>query len=481
MRTVACIVAGQPVDRAFRTVEIRDPADPDRLVATVPSLERPVVEAAIDAAVAAQQRWMRRPVTERAAVLRDAGERLSERRKALTEDLIAEGGKTTAEAEAEAAKAIDTFHYYAGLAAGLDGRAFGGGAAGLRHETRREPIGVVAAITPWNVPAAAPARKLAPALLAGNSVIVKPATLTPLSAHHLVEALLAAGVGDGVVQLVVAQGSVFGEAIAAHRGVDAVSFTGSTKVGLDLQASLARTLTRLQLELGGKNAAIVLPDADLDNAVGHIVRAAFAAAGQQCTATSRVLVDRAVSRRFGDKLLRAIQRLVVGDPRDPRTDVGPLISRSHLESVAGFVRRAENDGAIVVTGGTALDRPGNFFPPTALGAVTPSMEVAREEVFGPVLSVIDVSGLDEAIKVANDTDYGLSAAVHTSDIAAAEAAVAAIDCGVVAVNGPTAGIELAAPFGGFKMSGTAWKEHGAEALSFYTRTKLASRYLPPGP
>jgi aldehyde dehydrogenase (NAD+) len=283
-----------------------------------------------------------------------------------------------------------------------------------------------------------------------------------------------AGVPAGAVQLVVGEGRTLGTALATDERVAAVSFTGSTRVGLGLKAALGGRLTRLQLELGGKNAAVVLADADLDAAAGHVMAAAFALAGQQCTATSRVVVDRSVAAPLVERLVAACAALVVGDTADERAGMGPLIDAAQVAVVEGFVARALADGARLACGGARLERPGHFYAPTVLTGVTPAMEVAIEEVFGPVLAVVEVGSADEAAEIYNATAYGLSGAVHTRDLAAAQRFVDAAGSGVVAVNGPTAGIELAAPFGGFGMSGTGDKEHGPESLRFYTRTKLVS-------
>jgi aldehyde dehydrogenase (NAD+) len=369
---------------------------------------------------------------------------------------------------------VATYRYYAGLGGALDGRSFAGGRARLRHETRREPIGPVVAISAWNVPAAGPARKIAPALLAGNPVIVKPATATPLGTLHLVQALRDAGVPAGAAQVVCGPGEPVGRLLATDPRVAAVSFTGSTRVGLGLKRALGDRLTRLQLELGGKNAALVLADADLDAAAAHIVGAAFALAGQQCTATSRVIAEDAVHDALLARLRERTRGLVLGDTRDEATQMGPLISAAHRAEVHGFVERAVRDGARLETGGEIPEGPGFAYPPTLVSHVAPDSELAHEEVFGPVVAVLRCTSLQDGVRILNDTPYGLSAAVHTASLESAQAAAAGIDAGVVSINGPTAGIELSAPFGGFKQSGTESKEHGPESLGFYTRTKLVS-------
>lgn len=458
---------------ADRWIDVVDPSDGET-IGSVPQMDAGDVDRAGAAAAEYGREWASVPASERAAVLLRAAAILEKHAAAVADTLRREGGRPRLEAGGEVAKSVQTFRYYAGLVGALDGRAFDGGAPRMRHETRREPVGVVTAITPWNVPAASPARKLAPALLAGNAVLLKPATATPLSAYFLVRCLYEAGLPDGVVQLVTGSGSVVGAAAATHPDVGAVSFTGSTDVGIALQRELAGRLTKVQLELGGKNAAIVLPDADLERAASSIMAAAFAAAGQQCTATSRVIVHREVAAPLVSILRSRIEELRVGPTADDRTEMGPLIDAGQVESVHGFVGRAVAAGAKVEAGGEPVRGTGYFYAPTLMTGVQPSSELAREEVFGPVLAVLEVADLDEAVAVADRTPYGLSCAVHTSDVAAAQRIAAAVDCGVISVNGPTAGIELTAPFGGFKASGTPSKEHGPEALDFFTRTKLVT-------
>jgi acyl-CoA reductase-like NAD-dependent aldehyde dehydrogenase len=440
----------------------------------VPLIHGDGAQVIVDRANAAQLGWSAIPVSARARLLSRAAEEMEVRRESLVADLAHEGGKPLTEARGEVDKSIDTFRYYAGLASALDGRAFAGGRVGLRHETRIEPLGTVLAITPWNVPMASPARKIAPALLAGDAVIVKPAELTPLSSLNMRDVLLHVGVPEDVVQVATGSGSSLGAALVDAHGVDAISFTGSTAIGLGIKDRLSQQLIRVQLELGGKNAAIVWPDANLDDAVRWITAGAFAGAGQQCTGTSRVIVHRDVVGQFLALLDAAIDQILVGDIRDPAATMGPLISVDHRTTVHGFVERAAKEGARVMRGGVIPDGPGSFYPPTLISGASLTSEINVEEVFGPVLSVIVVDDLDTALEAANGTVYGLSAAVHTRDLAVAEACVSRIDAGVVAVNGPTAGIELPAPFGGFKLSGTDSKEHGPESLRFYTRTKLAS-------
>jgi acyl-CoA reductase-like NAD-dependent aldehyde dehydrogenase len=455
------------------TISVTDPSTGE-IIGEVPALTSDAVEPAVRAALTAQRPWAKVPPVKRARVLGRAAALLAERAGDLAETLAREGGRPRAEAAGEIAKTVTTFEYYAGLAGALDGRAFDGGEAGLRHETRHQPVGLVAAVTPWNVPAASPARKLAPALLAGNAVLLKPASATPLTAGRLVAALYDAGLPAGLVQVLTGSGGVVGQAVCLHPAVGAVSFTGSTEVGMGLQRSLAGTTTKLQLELGGKNAAVVLPDADLDRAADFVVAAAFASAGQQCTATSRLLIHRDIADTMLALVLKRVEALVVGPTADSATTMGPLVDEAQVAVTEGFVARAVAQGAAVATGGNRISGPGCYYAPTVLTVVDRKSEVAREEVFGPVLTVFEIESLSDAIELVDDTPYGLSCAIHTNDLRAAQEFAAGVHCGVVAVNGPTAGIELPAPFGGFKASGTASKEHGPESMEFFTLTKLVS-------
>lgn len=457
---------------AITESELIDPAN-GAAFTTVPRIAGGEAAAIVARAVDAQPSWAATPLPVRAQILLDAAERLRAARVEIVSDLAREGGKVRSEAEGEVEKSIDTFRYYAGLAGGLDGRSFSGGRPGLRHEIRIEPVGVVLAITPWNVPMASPARKIAPALLAGNAIIVKPAERTPLSSLHLRAALDAAGVPNDVVQVATGSGSDLGNALVLAERVDAVSFTGSTVVGMDIKQKLSDRLTRLQLELGGKNAAIVMPDADLQQAVNWITVGAFAGTGQQCTGTSRVIVHKDIAEQFVSMLEAAIDNIhQKGSSSSPV--IGPLISQLHRQTVHGFVSRALDEGAKVTRGGTIPQGSGYFYPPTLIVDAARDSEINIEEVFGPVVTVIVANDLEDAIHICNNTSYGLSAAVHTRDLGVAETVAAATVAGVVAINGPTSGIELPAPFGGFKLSGTESKEHGPESLRFYTRTKLVS-------
>jgi aldehyde dehydrogenase (NAD+) len=334
---------------------------------------------------------------------------------------------------------------------------------------------VVLAITPWNDPLLTPARKVAPALIAGNSVVLKPASYTPVIAIELARVLHDAGLPPGVLNTVTGVGSRIARALVAHPALKAVSFTGSNDVGYSLKASLAERNVHLLAELGGKNAAIVLADADLEQSVASIAAAAFAQAGQRCTATSRVLVQRDVLDQVRDGLVRAAQRHVLGSGLDPGISMGPLVSPAQRESVKGFIERAIANGAVRATApAEAPHDHGCFVTPTVLTGVDPSMEIWTEEVFGPVVALVAFDTLDEAIHLLNASKYALAAALYTSDLDAAHTFAARADVGQVAVNLPTSGWDVHMPFGGFKDSGTGHKEQGLAGLDFYRKTKTVA-------
>jgi aldehyde dehydrogenase (NAD+) len=339
---------------------------------------------------------------------------------------------------------------------------------------------VVALITPWNDPLVTPARKLAPALIMGNTVLLKPSLETPLSALHLAEILYEAGLPAGVLSVVTGSSERVAGPLLENDVVTAMSFTGSTAVGLHLQRQLAGRM-RVQTEMGGKNAALVLPDADLELAVATIVKAAVGQTGQRCTATSRVVVHESIADEFTASLAAGFARLRVGPGDQPGVDVGPLVTQGHLESVCAAVDRATADGAQLLSGGSRLrggahDR-GHFMQPTVIGDVTPAMPVWREEIFGPVVGVVRTSSFEDGVALVNDSRYGLAASVFTRDLSWAHRFAQEVDAGQIAVNLPTMGWDVHVPFGGFKESGSPFKEHGTEGLNFYTRVKSVAVQL----
>jgi alpha-ketoglutaric semialdehyde dehydrogenase len=459
-------------------VEDRNPADQREVLARFRLLSAAQVAAAMNAAVDGAKRWRMATPIARAAVLSRAAGRLRAQHEAIARSVSLENGKTLAEARVEVEKSADFLEFYAASARLPQGGTIADGRPGTRAQILVEPVGVVAMITPWNDPMLTPARKLAPALISGNAVVLKPARETVLAAWHLVRALIDAGLPDGVLNLVVTDHASFDRQVLADPRLAAVTFTGSTEVGLELGRKLGGRNVRLQTEMGGKNASVVLADADLDLAVATIVGASFGQAGQRCTATSRVLVEAAVHGDFVARLCAAVARLKLGPGTAADTSIGPVVSRRHQREVLDHVERALAAGAQLKLGGKAPDGEvyanGCFVQPTILTGVTAAMPIWRDEVFGPVLAVRSVASFDEAVVAVNDSAYGLSAALFTNSLRHTQRFLDEADTGQVSVNLPTSGWDVHQPFGGFKQSGSAFKEQGLEGLRFYTRVKTAA-------
>lgn len=434
--------------------------------------------ATVDAAAAAFPVWRRTPLIARGAILARAADLLRERIGGIAADITRENGKTLTEAHIEVTKSADFLDYYAGFGRLTYGDLLDDARPNTRVTARREPIGVVVAIAPWNDPMLTPARKLSPALISGNTVIAKPSSQTPIALQHFIRALHDAGIPAGVVNSIHADNRVMSEIVLADPRIAGVTVTGSTATGYALDRLLAGRSVRFQAEMGGKNPAVVMPDADIELAGRTIAMAGFAQAGQRCTATSRVIVHREVAAELIELLTAAAQAHRPGPASTPGTTMGPLISREHQSSVLEHVARAVREGATVRAGGgpslVAGNAAGCFVEPTVLSDVTPSMSIWRDEVFGPVLAVTVVDDFASAIKAANDTAYGLSASVFTTSLSTAERFIEEVDAGQVSVNLPTSGWDVHHPFGGFKDSGSAFKEQGLDGLRFYTRIKTAA-------
>lgn len=473
------LVAGSWTDgSASDWIDDVDPADARSPIGRVPMFDGPSLTDAVDAASQAFPAWRSTAMIERGKIMSAAAHQLRATSEQIATDITAENGKTLPEARVEVEKSADFLDYYAGLARHPVGQILDDVRRDVFVTTRREPVGVVVAITPWNDPLLTPARKLSPALISGNTTVVKPSLDTPLAMQYLARALHDNGLPAGVLNTVTGTDQQVGRHLLGDDRVAAVTFTGSTATGRLLAQQLAGQSVRFDAEMGGKNAAAVLRDADLDLAIRTITTAAFAQAGQRCTATSRVVVDRAVSDEFTGRLALAAHGLKVGPGSVLDVAVGPLVNQRQRDGVLAHLLDAGRSGATVVCGGSAPEGEelahGFFVEPTVVADVSPEMDIWTEEVFGPVVAVLVVDGFDEAIAAVNASRYGLSSAVFTNDLATAHRFVAQADTGQVSVNLPTSGWDVHHPFGGFKESGSSFKEQGIEGLNFYSRVKTAA-------
>lgn len=470
-------IAGEWVDPSTgQFFENRNPADHDDLIGLWPLSAAEDVERAVHAARAGFERWRRTPAPQRGDVIRRAGDILAARKDEIARIMTREMGKVLEETRGDVQEGIDTAYYAATEGRRLFGHTVPSELRDKWAMSYRRPIGVCGIITPFNFPLAIPTWKIFPALVCGNAVIFKPAEDVPHTATVFVEILLEAGLPPDVIQLVHGRGEEVGAAIVEHPDIPVISFTGSTATGSRIGEVCGRMHKRLSLEMGGKNAQIVMPDADLDLAVDGVLWGAFGTTGQRCTATSRLLLHADIHDAFLDRLIERTRTLRLGNGLDPETDVGPLINEQALEKVTRYIEVARAEGDEVLTGGRRADAGplarGYFFEPTILRGVRPGSRLACEEVFGPVLSVMRFETLDEAIRINNEVDYGLSSAIYTSDVRAAFRAIAELDNGITYVNAPTIGAEAHLPFGGVKKTGNGHREGGWEVYDFYTETKV---------
>ncbi|MEU0114410.1 aldehyde dehydrogenase family protein [Streptomyces bobili] len=477
MRTLETLLGGEWV-AGTGWIDVLDPADVRTPVARVPALTAEDVTRAFDQAERGFAGWKRTSPFERARILTGAACLIRERTAEIAADVTAENGKTLAEATGETLKSAEFLEYYAGLARQGYGTLLHDVRPDHRTHTQREPIGVILVISPWNDPLITPARKLAPLLAAGNAAVFKPATETPVSGLHLARALHDAGLPAGVLNVVTGRTAEIEEALLDDPRIAGLTFTGSNAVGGRIRRRLADRNVRFQGELGGKNASVVLRDADLPAAVKAVVAASFGQAGQRCTATSRVVVEQPVYEEFTRLLVAEVEALTVGPGTDPATTLCPLSSPRQRDSVLADLAKAVGQGATVLTGGSADTDGGRahgcYVMPTVLADVTPEAAVWREEVFGPVLALRAVPDFDAAVAAVNDSCFGLAAAVFTRDLTSAYRFADEAECGQVAVNTTTTGWDVHLPFGGFHDSGTAYKEQGEEVLRFSTRVKTVA-------
>jgi aldehyde dehydrogenase (NAD+) len=455
--------------------ENRNPANPADIIGIFPRSGEEDVNRAVESATRGFLAWRDTPAPLRGDVLRRTGDLLAARKEEIARVMTREMGKVLAETRGDVQEGIDTAFYAATEGRRLFGHTVPSELRDKWAMSFPRPIGVCGLITPFNFPLAIPTWKMFPALVCGNAVIIKPAEDVPHTATILVEILLEAGLPADVIQLVHGRGEEVGASIVEHPGVPVISFTGSTVTGTRIGETCGRMHKRLSLEMGGKNAQIVMDDAALDLALDGVLWGAFGTTGQRCTATSRLLLQGGIHDVFLDRLVKRAAMLRLGDGLDDTTDVGPLINEEALHKVAGYVEIARDEGDEIILGGVpaASAGPGWFFEPTILRGVRPGSRLACEEVFGPVLSVIRFSTLDDAIRINNEVEYGLSSSIYTADVRTAFRAIRELDNGITYVNAPTIGAEAHLPFGGVKKTGNGHREGGWEVYSFYSETKVA--------
>jgi aldehyde dehydrogenase (NAD+) len=461
-------------------IVVRDPATPDDPVVSFPGASQQQARNAVAAAATASEEWNRSTPEERDAVLYELADLIEANQDSLAETLTTEEGKPISSSRGEVGRAAEIFRFFASYSRTATGDTVPSSDPETFTYTVRQPLGVVTLITPWNFPIATPSWKLATALSTGNAVIFKPSSETPMIAKHLVELLEEAGLPDGVVNLVTGSGSTVGDEITTHDAVNGVSFTGSTETGQYISETVASRGIPMQAEMGGKNPLVVLPDADIGAAADAAITGAFGGTGQACTATSRLIVHEDVAAELTDAVVERAEALSIG-PGMEDPDMGPAVSAEELESNFDYIEIAKQEGATLLTGGGRPEgmETGYYVEPTVFADVESEMRIAQEEVFGPVLGILEFSEFDEGIDIANDVAFGLSSAIHTGDMAAARKFTREIEAGVVKINGTTTGSQIQMPFGGMKASSTeTHKEMGQHAYDFYTHEKVVYRSEP---
>src|SRR3954471_8776587 len=460
--------------RSGKTFANVNPADHSDVVGEFPASGPEDVADAVAAAKKAFGRWRLSPAPKRAEVLYRAGRLLQERKEQFARDMTREMGKVLAETRGDVQEAIDEAFYVAGEGRRLFGQTTPSELQNKFAMSIRMPVGVVGLITPWNFPMAIPSWKLFPALVGGNTCVIKPATDTPLSVYNLVQTLVDAGLPDGVINIVCGGGGSVGNALVEHPDVRAISFTGSSVVGSHVAQRAAANFKPVSLEMGGKNAQIVLDDANLELALEGALWGAFGTTGQRCTATSRILLQKGIAKKFTEEFVARAKALKIGNSLDESVQVGPQVNKGQIETSAQYVDIATKEGGKLLCGGHALTSgdygKGTFFEPTIFGGITPNMRLAREEVFGPVVAVIEFDTFEQGIEIANSIEYGLSSALYTKDLNRASATIRDLEAGITYINAPTIGAEVHLPFGGVKQTGNGHRE-GSEAIKFFTTWK----------
>ncbi|MBI5560974.1 MAG: aldehyde dehydrogenase family protein [Deltaproteobacteria bacterium] len=464
-----------------KTIKSINPANTDDIIGTVPASTKKDVDMAVEAARKAYNPWRLTPAPKRGEIIFRAAELLLKDKATLGRLVTREMGKVLKEGLGDVQEAIDMAYYMAGEGRRLLGETVPSELTDKDCKSVRVPVGVFALISPWNFPVAIPAWKLLPALVCGNTVVFKPSSYTPVCATKLVETLARAGVPDGVLNLVHGTGDEVGEYLAAHHGIDGVSFTGSSSVGGRLAKVCGALGKEISCEMGGKNPIIVMDDANITLAVEGAIWGGFGTTGQRCTAASRLIVHEKVYDRFLNMFSRAAKRLTLGPGLKQGTDVGPLINEAQMNKTLLYIEIGKKEGARLITGGkrhTAGEcRKGFFVLPTVFAGVRPSMRIAREEIFGPVVSVIKAKDLEDAIRIANDSEYGLSASIYTRDVNTSAVAERELESGIVYINAPTIGAEIQLPFGGTKRSGLGRREAGGRggAIEMFSKWKVIYR------
>jgi aldehyde dehydrogenase (NAD+) len=457
------------------TFENRNPADTRDVVGIFQKSGPADVDSAVDSAKRAFKKWRLVPAPKRAEIIFRAAEILVERKEEYSRDMTREMGKIIKETRGDTQEAIDTAYYMAGEGRRLFGPTTPSELPNKFAMAIRQPLGVCAMITPWNFPMAIPSWKLLPALVCGNTCVIKPAQDTPLSTFNLIRTLVDAGVPKGVINIVTGFGSKVGGPLTEHPDIRAVSLTGSTEVGRIVGTSAAKSFKHCSLELGGKNPMIVLDDANLDLAIDGGLWGAFGTTGQRCTATSRIIVQKGVYSEFINRYVDRAKRLRVGNGLDETTDMGPAVNENQLKTDLSYVEIGKAEGAKLACGGNRLDQGdyqhGYFMEPTVFTDVNPKMRIAQEEIFGPVVSIIPCDDLENAIDIANNIEYGLSSALYTKDVNKAFVAMRDLYAGITYINAPTIGAEVHLPFGGVKATGNGHREGGFGAVDFYTEWK----------
>jgi acyl-CoA reductase-like NAD-dependent aldehyde dehydrogenase len=461
--------------RSGRTFENQNPANTKDVVGIFPRSNKDDVNDAVDAAKNAFERWRLTPAPRRGEIVFRCAQILQERKEDYARDMTREMGKVLKETRGDVQEAIDTAFYMAGEGRRLDGHTVPSELPNKFAMAMRVPLGVVGMITPWNFPMAIPSWKIFPAIVCGNTCVIKPAEDTPLSTVNLVRALMDAGLPPGVVNIVHGFGPEAGAPMLDHPDVRAISFTGSSEVGRIIGEAAARNFKPCSLEMGGKNAIIVLNDANVDLAIEGAVWGGFGTSGQRCTAASRVIVQKGVYDQFADKFVNRAKALKVGPGIDEQNDMGPQINQQQIETTRKYVDIGKSEGAKLLSGGNRITSgglgDGYFFEPTIFGDTQGKMRVAQEEIFGPVVSIIPTDSLEQAIEISNGVAYGLSSAVYTRDVNRAFKAMRDLQTGITYINAPTIGAEVHLPFGGTKATGNGHREGGIGAIDFYTQWK----------